>query len=59
MESLKPWDETFDVLILADVVGHLQDIEETFRSLRSFCHSDTRAVVLYFCGDFLTDWSAC
>jgi len=48
IESLKPWGETFDVLILADVVGHLQDIEETFRSLRAFCHSETRIIVSYY-----------
>ncbi len=48
MESLKPWGETFDVLILADVVGHLQDIEETLRSLRQFCHSETRVIISYY-----------
>jgi ubiquinone/menaquinone biosynthesis C-methylase UbiE len=48
MENLDHWGETFDVLILADVVGHLQDIEETLRSLRSFCHSDTRVMVSYY-----------
>jgi len=48
IESLKPWGETFDVLVLADVVGHLQDIEETLRSLRSFCHSETRIIVSYY-----------
>lgn len=48
IESLKPWGETFDVLILADVVGHLQDVEETLRSLRSFCHPGTRIIVSYY-----------
>ena len=48
MENLDHWGETFDVLILADVVGHLQDIEETLRSLRSFCHSETRVMVSYY-----------
>jgi ubiquinone/menaquinone biosynthesis C-methylase UbiE len=48
IETLEPWGETFDVLILADVVGHLQDIEETLRSLRSFCHPETRVVVSYY-----------
>ena len=48
IESLKSWGETFDVLILADVVGHLQDIEETFRSLRAFCHPETRVIVSYY-----------
>ena len=35
IENLENWGETFDVLILADVVGHLQDIEEALRSLRA------------------------
>jgi 2-polyprenyl-3-methyl-5-hydroxy-6-metoxy-1,4-benzoquinol methylase len=48
IENLGNWGETFDVLILADVVGHLQDIEETFRSLRSFCHFETRVIVSYY-----------
>jgi ubiquinone/menaquinone biosynthesis C-methylase UbiE len=48
VESIENWGETFDVLILADVVGHLQDIEETLRSLRSFCHSETRVMVSYY-----------
>ena len=48
IERLEAWGETFEVLILADVVGHLQDIEETFRSLRCFCHPDTRVVVSYY-----------
>ena len=48
IERLEGWGETFDVLILADVVGHLQDIEETLRSLKSFCHSGTRIMVSYY-----------
>jgi ubiquinone/menaquinone biosynthesis C-methylase UbiE len=48
IERLEGWGETFDVLILADVVGHLQDIEETLRSLKSFCHPGTRVMVSYY-----------
>ena len=48
IENLENWGETFDVLILADVAGHLQDIEETLRSLRSFCHYGTRVIVSYY-----------
>ena len=48
IENLENWSETFDVLILADLVGHLQDIEETLRSLRSFCHCETRIMVSYY-----------
>jgi ubiquinone/menaquinone biosynthesis C-methylase UbiE len=48
IETLEGWGETFDVVVLSDVVGHLQDIEETFRRLRSFCRADTRIVVSYY-----------
>jgi SAM-dependent methyltransferase len=47
-EQLEYWGETFDVLIMADVVGHLQDIEETLRGLRSFCRPDTRIIISYY-----------
>jgi len=48
MEELKAWGETFDFIIMADVVGHLQDIEETFRGIRAFCRPDTRLIVSYY-----------
>ena len=48
VERLKDWGETFDVIIMSDLVGHLQDIEETFRNLRPFCRSDTRVIVSYY-----------
>ncbi len=48
VEDLKPWGETFDFIIMADVVGHLQDIEDTFRGIRAFCRPDTRLMVSYY-----------
>lgn len=48
IENMKTWGERFDVLILADVVGHLQDIEETFRGLRDFCRYNTRIIISYY-----------
>jgi ubiquinone/menaquinone biosynthesis C-methylase UbiE len=48
IEELEAWDETFDVLILSDVVGHLMDIEETFRILHVFCQPDTRIIISYY-----------
>ena len=41
IEKLEHWDQTFDFLIMSDVVGHLMDIEETFRNLRRFCRPDS------------------
>jgi ubiquinone/menaquinone biosynthesis C-methylase UbiE/NACalpha-BTF3-like transcription factor len=48
IEELENWGETFDILIMADVVGHLQDIEETFKGLRSFCYPETRIIASYY-----------
>jgi len=48
MERLVDWGETFDILMMTDVVGHLQDIEETFRGLRPFCRPETRIIVSYY-----------
>ena len=48
IEHLDGWGETFDVLIMADVVGHLMDIAETFRKLHIFCSPDTRIIISYY-----------
>ena len=48
IEKLESWGETFDVLIMSDVVGHLMDIEETFRQLHTFCRPDTRIIISYY-----------
>jgi len=48
IESIDGWGETFDVLILSDVVGHLMDIEETFNRLHAFCRPDSRLIVSYY-----------
>ena len=40
--------ETFDVIVLADVIGHLLDIEETFRRLRRMSTPKTRVVISYY-----------
>ncbi|MDH3575954.1 MAG: class I SAM-dependent methyltransferase, partial [Desulfobacteraceae bacterium] len=48
IEKIESYGETFDVLIMSDVVGHLMDIEETFRQLHIFCRPDTRIIVSYY-----------
>ncbi len=48
IEQLKSWGETFNILIISDVVGHLHDIEEVFRRLRTFCSPDTRIIISYY-----------
>jgi methionine biosynthesis protein MetW len=41
-------DETFDVIILCDTIGHLVDIETTLKSLRKYCTSKTRIIISYY-----------
>ena len=48
IDAMEPWGETFDIIILSDVIGHLEDIEEVLRRLRDFCRSDTRIVISYY-----------
>ena len=43
-----PLDRTFDVIILSDVIGYLDDIQETFRGLRRLCTPETRVMITYF-----------
>ena len=44
------WDvnETFDYIIMSDLVGHLKDIQKTFENLKAFCSSHTRIIVSYY-----------
>ncbi len=48
VEQLESWGETFDVVVLPDIVGHLQDIEETLRRVRAFCRPETRVIIAYY-----------
>lgn len=41
-------DETFDVIILSDVIGHLFDVESALRRLRICCTPETRVVISYY-----------
>ena len=41
-------DETFDYIILCDVIGHLIDIESTLKTLRKYCNSKTRIIISYY-----------
>ena len=38
-------DETFDYIILSDIVNDLYDVEEVFRQLIRLCHRDTRILI--------------
>ncbi len=41
-------EEPFDVIILADVVGHLLDVETALRNLRRCCAPQTRLIISYY-----------
>jgi SAM-dependent methyltransferase len=38
----------FDVILLSDTVGSLEDCEATLRGLHRWCHCDTRVVIAYY-----------
>jgi SAM-dependent methyltransferase len=40
--------ETFDVILLLDVIGHLLDVESTLKELRRFCEPHTRVIIVYY-----------
>jgi SAM-dependent methyltransferase len=41
-------DETFDVILLVDLVGHVLDVEATLKQLRRCCTPTTRVVIAYY-----------
>jgi SAM-dependent methyltransferase len=41
-------DETFDVIIICDTIGHLVDVETALKSLRKYCTSKTRIIISYY-----------
>ncbi len=47
VEDLKI-SETFDVIILSDVIGHLLDVEAAVKQLRQCCSPKTRIVISYY-----------
>jgi ubiquinone/menaquinone biosynthesis C-methylase UbiE len=45
VEELSLDGETFDVIVLSDVVGCLYDLLAVFKKLRSFCNAGTRIII--------------
>lgn len=41
-------NETFDDVVLSGLLGELEDIESFLKSLRKFCHQDTRVIIEYY-----------
>jgi SAM-dependent methyltransferase len=46
--SLAALQQTFDVILLSDAIGSLDDCQATVQSLHPLCHRDTRLVVCYY-----------
>jgi SAM-dependent methyltransferase len=40
--------DTFDVIVLSDTIGYLDDCTETLNRLHRFCTRDTRVVIAYY-----------
>nr|WP_319400166.1 bifunctional class I SAM-dependent methyltransferase/glycosyltransferase family 2 protein [uncultured Carboxylicivirga sp.] len=41
-------NQTFDVIILSNLIGVLDDIEQVFNQLKNVCHEKTRIIVTYY-----------
>jgi SAM-dependent methyltransferase len=41
-------DGPFDVILLSDTVGSLEDVQATLERLHALCHAETRLVIAYF-----------
>ncbi|MBI3506445.1 MAG: glycosyltransferase [Proteobacteria bacterium] len=46
-EALAGLGETFDVVLLADTIGWLDDVEDVLAKLHAVCHADTRVILSY------------
>ena len=47
-EILKNLHGTFDIIVLSDTIGSLNDCEQTLLNLHSLCHRDTRIIISYY-----------
>ena len=41
-------DETFDVIILSDIINDLYDVQQALQNVGRFCHAKTRVVLNFF-----------
>jgi SAM-dependent methyltransferase len=46
-DALAALAETFDIVLLADTIGWIDDIEEVLGRLHAVCHADTRVILSY------------
>lgn len=43
-----PISESFDYVILSDLIGYLDDVQRSFEQLNRVCHTRTRVILTYF-----------
>lgn len=41
-------DEKFDLIILSNLIGHLDDVQEVLKQLHKVCHSQTKIIITYY-----------
>lgn len=42
------FEETFDLIIISNLVGHLEDVQEVFEELHRVCHERTKIIITYY-----------
>ena len=42
------FDRKFDVIILSNLIGYLDDIQDVFTKLKQVCHSQTKIIITYY-----------
>ncbi|OIO68548.1 MAG: glycosyl transferase [Zetaproteobacteria bacterium CG12_big_fil_rev_8_21_14_0_65_55_1124] len=47
-KTFEGFDAPFDVIVMSDTIGSLDDCEQTLRNLHNLCHDDTRIVICYY-----------
>jgi len=41
-------DQKFDLIILSNLIGYLEDVQEVFKQLHKICHERTKIIVTYY-----------
>ncbi len=41
-------DGTFDIILFSDVIGSLEDCEQTFSQIKKLCNNETRIIISYY-----------
>jgi len=47
-DSLNNINEKFDYILISDLIGDLEDIDNLFKNLHSFCNKETRIIISYY-----------